>query len=236
MQILPSLDVWSVGMILCELIGFEPILKRTWMKHAKNANSNNGGMVGYSFFKWLGSIGGCLDFTTGMSDSHQEFRDFISGSLLPMEARSRRMLAECLSFPQFTQIPDLRWENCEMGITLKHKPLAQDVAVKAPLPSPLLQDLVVKTPLPSPRKLSPAAPPAQAQQAETSQADEEVLPYDVEASWVEAEAVKCSAGIREHTDDPVMCEKETTDDPSMWDREGTDDPVMWESHSLPPRY
>merc|ERR1719254_45455 len=50
----PALDVWSVGMTLCELVSMDAILKPQYANFLRNASSHR--EAGFLFMEWLSGI------------------------------------------------------------------------------------------------------------------------------------------------------------------------------------
>jgi len=101
---LPALDVWSVGMTLCELVTFDAILKPQYGNFLRNAHSHR--EAGFLFLEWLGGIekAPLPKAISGYDD--REFKDLIKW-LLVCKKDERRSCAECLSHPF---LMDVDWE------------------------------------------------------------------------------------------------------------------------------
>eukprot|EP00419_Tripos_fusus_P033457 CAMPEP_0172779106 /NCGR_PEP_ID=MMETSP1074-20121228/202252_1 /TAXON_ID=2916 /ORGANISM="Ceratium fusus, Strain PA161109" /LENGTH=365 /DNA_ID=CAMNT_0013616061 /DNA_START=179 /DNA_END=1272 /DNA_ORIENTATION=- len=93
---LPGLDVWSVGMTVCELITHDAILKLQYGNFLRNAQCSR--EAGFLFMEWLGSIRKApLPRQIGRHD--KAYLDLISEWLLVCKSEQRKSCAQCLSHP-----------------------------------------------------------------------------------------------------------------------------------------
>lgn len=94
--ILPSLDVWSVGMVICELVHLEAVLQPRYKELSKRALSSRHACR--IFLAWLGSADP-VDFLPQDVGFNADLRDFVLNCLLVLEGTRRKSLAQCLSAP-----------------------------------------------------------------------------------------------------------------------------------------
>jgi serine/threonine protein kinase len=100
----PALDVWSVGMTLCELVTLDAILKPQYANFLRNASSHR--EAGFLFMEWLSSIRkapmpkSVLGFDAG-------FLDLLTGWLLVCNAQTRKTCAQSL---QHAYIKAGKWD------------------------------------------------------------------------------------------------------------------------------
>lgn len=85
----PGLDVWSVGMTLCELVMVQPCLKAAYV----NKQSRHG------YYEWLGA----LQSAPLPKDIDADFADLLSSCMLVGNRQARKTLAQCLSHPFFDE-------------------------------------------------------------------------------------------------------------------------------------
>jgi serine/threonine protein kinase len=97
----PSLDAWSVGMTLCELVTLDPPMKHKYQAFVEaDPNSRN---ACFNFLEWLGGVKNLpLPGSVGRFD--QGFYEFVM-SLLVSDRSMRKTLAQCLASPYLTTVP-----------------------------------------------------------------------------------------------------------------------------------
>lgn len=86
----PSLDVWSVGMTLCELVAMRPCLKAAYFSKKSR----------HGFYEWLGAMRQA-PLPRSISRFDPDFTDLLSSWMLLGDQGDRRTLAQCLSHPFF---------------------------------------------------------------------------------------------------------------------------------------
>jgi len=88
-----ALDVWSVGMTLCELVTLDAVLKPMYTNFLRNAHSHR--EAGFLFMDWLSSMKKMqLPRTIGKFDPR--FADLLTTWLLVCDASNRKSCAETL--------------------------------------------------------------------------------------------------------------------------------------------
>jgi len=92
----PGLDVWSVGMTLCELITHDAVLKPQYGNFLRNAHSSK--EAGFLFMEWLSSIKK-VPLPRKIEEHDRTFQDLITQWLLVSKKEQRKTCAECLSHP-----------------------------------------------------------------------------------------------------------------------------------------
>lgn len=141
------LDVWSVGMTLCELATLDAILKPMYANFLKNGHSHR--EAGFLFMDWLGGVGKA-PLPKSIKRFDPAFHDMLVENLLVCNWKSRKTLAQCLSDP-FLE-PDSAGvdtsksqtsgnggesANPHMGakeaVPRKHKERLEDTSSKAPV-------------------------------------------------------------------------------------------------------
>jgi len=91
-----GLDVWSIGMTICELVTMDAVLKPVYASFLKHGRSQR--QAGFLFMEWL-SNSKKVDLPRNIAKFDSGFVDMISKWLLVCDPRKRRCLAECLSHP-----------------------------------------------------------------------------------------------------------------------------------------
>lgn len=95
-KIMPSLDVWSVGMTLCELVTLGPLLKSVYAKFLRGGNSQR--EAGFMFMEWLSSIREA-PLVKQITKYDRHFVNLLTSHLLPVDPEKRSSCAQCLSHP-----------------------------------------------------------------------------------------------------------------------------------------
>eukprot|EP00930_Biecheleria_cincta_P059873 TRINITY_DN45589_c0_g1_i1.p1 TRINITY_DN45589_c0_g1~~TRINITY_DN45589_c0_g1_i1.p1 ORF type:complete len:701 (-),score=151.00 TRINITY_DN45589_c0_g1_i1:124-2226(-) len=143
----PHLDVWSVGMTLCELATLDAILKPMYANFLKNGHSHR--EAGFLFMDWLGGVGKA-PLPKSIKRFDPQFHDMLVDSLLVCNFKNRKTLAQCLSDPFLeteTPVVDGSKSNAassgveshtpHMGakeaVPRKHKERMEDTSSKAPM-------------------------------------------------------------------------------------------------------
>lgn len=86
----PGLDVWSVGMTLCDLVLPEPCLKSAYVSKTSR----------HGFYAWLGAMKQA-PLPISVRSFDPEFIDLLTSCMLLGNQAHRRSLAQCLSHPFF---------------------------------------------------------------------------------------------------------------------------------------
>ncbi|CAE8646368.1 unnamed protein product [Polarella glacialis] len=89
----PHLDVWSIGMTLCELAILDPILKPTYANFLRNGHSHR--EAGFLFMDWLGSIKKA-PLPKHIEGHDPEFFRMVTENLLVCDFRVRKTLCQCM--------------------------------------------------------------------------------------------------------------------------------------------
>jgi serine/threonine protein kinase len=96
LSITPSLDVWSAGMTICEVVSLEEIMKPKWIDVARSANSPD--EASYQFMVWLARITS-LALPACVNEFDSRLSDLLTSWLLVCKGSKRRTLAQCLAAP-----------------------------------------------------------------------------------------------------------------------------------------
>jgi serine/threonine protein kinase len=121
----PSLDVWSVGIILCELVTHEAIMAETYRQITVNAFSQR--QAALLYMEWLSGIS-TLELPEQLAQADSEFRNFVSAHLLNRAPEQRQTLAECLHHPDVAGASHMLWQNIPFLIPDKPYTPEGDVA------------------------------------------------------------------------------------------------------------
>jgi serine/threonine protein kinase len=90
----PSLDVWSVGMTLCELVTLDAILKPQYANFLRNASSHR--EAGFLFMEWLSGIRKA-PLPKSVSGFDPGLVELLTQWLLVCNGTARKSCAQCLS-------------------------------------------------------------------------------------------------------------------------------------------
>lgn len=90
----PSLDVWSVGMTLCELVTLDAILKPQYANFLRNASSHR--EAGFLFMEWLSGIRKA-PLPKSVSGFDPGLVELLTQWLLVCNSSQRKSCAQCLS-------------------------------------------------------------------------------------------------------------------------------------------
>jgi hypothetical protein len=89
-----TLDIWSLGMIICELVLLTPVMRQMYSCFAHTAHSPE--EAGLLFMEWLG----CLKhfpMAKAVRAFDADLEDFLLNSMLVIEPVERRSLQQCLT-------------------------------------------------------------------------------------------------------------------------------------------
>lgn len=92
----PALDVWSVGMTICELVTLDAVLKPMYANFLRNGKSHR--EAGFLFMDWLSSIKSAPVPKTIENFDH-DFSELLMSWLLVCDPAKRRTCAQSLSSP-----------------------------------------------------------------------------------------------------------------------------------------
>lgn len=105
LRVEPSLDVWSIGMTLCDLILAEPCLKSAYVSKSST----------HGFYTWVGAMKQA-PLPMSVRSFDPEFADLLSSCMLLGNQAHRRSLAQCLSHPFFRASSHQRAVEHDTGI------------------------------------------------------------------------------------------------------------------------
>jgi len=92
-----QLDVWSVGISLCELVMLDAVLKPKYAAIYRHAGSHR--KAGFLFLEWLANKEESLVLDKKIMTFHKEFVDLVVTKMLTKDEKARWSLAECLNHP-----------------------------------------------------------------------------------------------------------------------------------------
>ncbi|CAK0850290.1 unnamed protein product [Prorocentrum cordatum] len=127
MTAVPSLDVWSVGMTICELVTLDVTLKPTYTSFLQNGRSHR--HAGFLFMDWLSGIRNA-PLPKSMKEFDQDCLDLLTSWLLVPDCTKRKTLAQCLVSPFIMAAGSA----CTAGSPVS-SPLSSASVVSAPSPS-----------------------------------------------------------------------------------------------------
>merc|ERR1719359_691574 len=117
-----GLDVWSVGMTICELVSLNAVLKPMYGNFLRNAHSHR--EAGFLFMDWLSNIKK-VPLPKSIEKWDAQLSDLITNWLLVCDKATRKNLAQCLSHPYIqsaerNEQEDQVGKNMEDGAGLDH--------------------------------------------------------------------------------------------------------------------
>jgi len=95
-SVVPALDVWSVGMTICELVTLDAILKPMYANFLRNGHSHR--EAGFLFMDWLSSVKKAPISKT-VEKFDPEFTDLLVNYLLVFDPEKRQSLAKSFAQP-----------------------------------------------------------------------------------------------------------------------------------------
>eukprot|EP00747_Dinoflagellata_sp_TGD_P100993 gnl/TRDRNA2_/TRDRNA2_168212_c0_seq4.p1 gnl/TRDRNA2_/TRDRNA2_168212_c0~~gnl/TRDRNA2_/TRDRNA2_168212_c0_seq4.p1 ORF type:complete len:701 (+),score=150.23 gnl/TRDRNA2_/TRDRNA2_168212_c0_seq4:87-2105(+) len=133
----PGLDVWSIGMTICELVTLDAVLKPMYANFLRNAHSHR--EAGFLFLDWLSNLKK-VPLPKSIERFDTQLNDLILNWLLVCDKTTRKQLAQSLSHPYVASAnrkdpEDLAKGSMEDGAQLDHatRNRADDNSSKAPL-------------------------------------------------------------------------------------------------------
>eukprot|EP00747_Dinoflagellata_sp_TGD_P100992 gnl/TRDRNA2_/TRDRNA2_168212_c0_seq3.p1 gnl/TRDRNA2_/TRDRNA2_168212_c0~~gnl/TRDRNA2_/TRDRNA2_168212_c0_seq3.p1 ORF type:complete len:702 (+),score=160.25 gnl/TRDRNA2_/TRDRNA2_168212_c0_seq3:87-2108(+) len=134
----PGLDVWSIGMTICELVTLDAVLKPMYANFLRNAHSHR--EAGFLFMDWLSNIKK-VPLPKSIEKWDTQLSDLIANWLLVCDKSTRKNLAQCLSHDYIksaeskSESEDVGGQHMSDGAQLDHaaRNRADDTSSKAPL-------------------------------------------------------------------------------------------------------
>lgn len=129
----PALDVWSVGMTMCELVTLDAILKPQYANFLRNATSHR--EAGFLFMEWLGALRKS-PVPKAIEKFDKQFMELMTGWLLVAGQANRKSCAQALGSKFIQSCPDQDVESQKASddapVRLqRHRP--EDESVQTPL-------------------------------------------------------------------------------------------------------
>eukprot|EP00928_Gymnodinium_smaydae_P062682 TRINITY_DN46493_c0_g1_i1.p1 TRINITY_DN46493_c0_g1~~TRINITY_DN46493_c0_g1_i1.p1 ORF type:complete len:665 (+),score=86.08 TRINITY_DN46493_c0_g1_i1:48-1997(+) len=128
----PSLDAWSVGMTLCELVIFSAVLRPVFASFVRNAQKKED--ASFLFVEWLASLKK-VAVPSIISRTNPSFAQFVAESLLVPDASKRKSCAASLSMPYFGSMKQRKSQVSPKveKTALKHPERSEDESTEAPV-------------------------------------------------------------------------------------------------------
>lgn len=124
----PNLDVWSIGMTLCELILLDAALKPTYASFMGHGRSNR--EAGFLFMDWLAGLAK-FPLPKNIEKFDTDLADMLSNFLLVCDPLTRKSLAETLSH-RFIARADLRKSETGPLTVSNDREAGQDMPTEGP--------------------------------------------------------------------------------------------------------
>lgn len=93
LNISAALDIWSLGMIICELVTLEPVLSSVYKAVAKQHSTERWPIITYKFYQWLGAQEKPL-VPQAVYDFDVELAQLLSESFLSCDSNNRKSLQD----------------------------------------------------------------------------------------------------------------------------------------------
>jgi len=136
-NIAAALDVWSVGMTICEFVVLCPVLKGMYANFLRNAHSHR--EAGFLFMDWLSNIKK-VPLPASIGHHDPELLDLLQNHLLICDKTKRKSCAETLSHPYVLRSQQAEINAKDMDMTETEKEVdrttrtrSEDTSVQAPL-------------------------------------------------------------------------------------------------------
>merc|ERR1712232_673426 len=103
----PTLDIWSLGIIICEVVVMAPIMRPMYKNFAQNGCSVE--EAGLMFMEWLG----CMQrfpMPKAVQTFDADLEEFLIGCMLVLEPTERHTLRQCLTH-DFVMGPSGSWQK-----------------------------------------------------------------------------------------------------------------------------
>jgi len=132
----PALDVWSVGMTICEFVTLNAVLKPMYGNFLRNAHSHR--EAGFLFMDWLSNVRK-VPLPKTIEKFDPEFFDMIQNWLLVCEKGKRKSCAQCLAHPYVASSSgkkDIKAEDMDMtekDVARTNRARTEDTSNTAPL-------------------------------------------------------------------------------------------------------
>jgi len=118
----PALDVWSVGMTVCEFVSLNAVLKPMYGNFLRNAHSHR--EAGFLFMDWLSNIKK-VPLPKNIEKFDPQFLDLVNNWLLVCDKSKRKSCAQALLHPYVAQSKSKSEDIKAEGMDIKEK---EDVA------------------------------------------------------------------------------------------------------------
>mmetsp|Transcript_62375 Transcript_62375/g.118423 ORF Transcript_62375/g.118423 Transcript_62375/m.118423 type:complete len:667 (+) Transcript_62375:40-2040(+) len=112
----PHLDVWSVGMTICELVTLNAILKPMYGNFLRNAHSHR--EAGFLFMDWLSGIKK-VPLPKNIEKFDPDFVDLLNNWLLVCDKKARKSCAQCLTNPYIASAAGREKKESQMDMPNK---------------------------------------------------------------------------------------------------------------------
>jgi serine/threonine protein kinase len=133
----PALDVWSVGMTVCEFVTLNAVLKPMYGNFLRNAHSHR--EAGFLFMDWLSNIKK-VPLPKSIEKFDPDLLDLIANWLLVCDKAKRKSCAQSLSHPYVASAKkgdkEIKSEDMDMtekDVARTHRARTEDTSNTAPL-------------------------------------------------------------------------------------------------------